>query len=360
MAGTPVTKADFETAYGRPLTDEQYYKLRMGLQMGMLDNANAVPRSTGSMSPEQASAIGRLNWLAAGRPGEPGGGNLFDAAPQTQAAAPKPKKPTRAGGKVDESRAKSAPGEDSGPADERAPGDEPAPMAKPLPYNGWEGNYAPQPETIFLGQYATPQQPTVFAATQLPKGNGDVVAAQQKAKVDVAALEKDAAKLPKGDSIASAQAKAKKDAAALEADAAKLPAPTKQTMAAPVPKPVAPPQAAAPATYGGWNQADPAAKQKAWADASNAAGKSLTGGEFQMQMQQAQAPAAPPAPAMSVAPAPAPATAGVPAGAPSKADVEAKLGKSISDQEYVAYVTQPKYPQYVPVPQAPTLKGLAF
>lgn len=297
MAGTPVTKADFEVAYGRPLTDEQYYKLRMGLQMGMLDNANAVPRSTGSMSPEQASAIGRLNWLAAGRPGEPGGGNLFDVAPQTQAAAPKPKKPTRAGGKVDESRAKSAPGEDSGPADERAPGDEPAPMAKPLPYNGWEGNYAPQPETIFLGQYATPQQPTVFAATQLPKGNGDVVAAQQKAKVDVAALEKDAAKLP---------------------------APAKQTMAAPVPKPVAPPQAMASTP------------------------------------PMSAAPAAPPAPAMSVAPAPAPATAGVPAGAPSKADVEAKLGKSISDQEYVAYVTQPKYPQYVPVPQAPTLKGLAF
>ena len=67
---------------------------------------------------------------------------------------------------------------------------------------------------------------------------------------------------------------------------------------------------------------------------------------------------APPAP-VAMTPAPV-ATVATPPGAPPKAQVEATLGKSISDAEYLAYVSKPQYPQYQPVQQPPTLKGLAF
>ena len=156
---------------------------------------------------------------------------------------------------------------------------------------------------------SAPKPPSPFAATPLPVGSGDVVAAQKKAAVDVSGLEADAANLPpaEGD-IAGAKAKAKKDVAALEKDAAKLkPAAAKKAPAAPVPQPI------------------PAA--------------------------------APPAP-VAMTPA-APATVAAPPGAPSKEQVEATLGKSISDAEYLAHVSKPQYPQYAPV-QQPTFKGLAF
>jgi len=405
MASNPITKADFETAYGRPLTDDQYAKLRMGLQMGMLNKGtnaggaydHTLPRSTASMPEEQRNAIGRLNWLAAGRPGEPGA-NMFDAAPgQTQGNAP-PKAPSRSDGS--KPAAKRADAGDGGPADDRAD-----PVKAPTsvyegngqgvkdwqkkavrpgygwveqsdgslvqsPFadnNGWENGQAPDPAKIVLGPPpgpSAPKPPSPFAATPLPTGNGDIVAAQKKAAVDVAGLEADAANLPpaEGD-FAGAQAKAKKDIAALEKDAAKLkPAAQKKGVAAPVPQPI--PEAAPPvATAQNWNSAPPAAKQKAWQQASLAAGKSLGAGEFQMQMQNAQQPAPTPPPqpvAMTPAPTGPVATPQAPAGAPSKEQVEATLGKSITDQEYLAYVSKPQYPQYVPVQQPPTLKGLAF
>jgi len=322
MASNPITKADFEAAYGRPLTDDQYAKLRMGLQMGMLNKGtnaggaydHTLPRSTASMPEEQRNAIGRLNWLAAGRPGEPGA-NLFDAAPgQTQGNAP-PKAPSRSDGS--KPAAKRADAGDAGPLDDRAD-----PVKAPTsvyegngqgvkdwqkkairpgygwveqsdgslvqsPFadnNGWENGQAPDPAKIVLGPPpgpSAPKPPSPFAATPLPTGNGDIVAAQKKGAVDVAALEKDAAKLK--------------------------PAAAKKAPAAPVPQPI------------------PAA--------------------------------APPAP-VAMTPA-APATVAAPPGAPSKEQVEATLGKSISDQEYLAHVSKPQYPQYAPV-QQPTFKGLAF
>lgn len=332
MASNPITKADFETAYGRPLTDDQYAKLRMGLQMGMLNKGtnaggaydHTLPRSTASMPEEQRNAIGRLNWLAAGRPGEPGT-NLFDAAPGQTQGASAPKAPSRSDGS--KPAAKRADAGDGGPADDRAdpvkaptsayegngqgvkdwqkkavrPGygwveqSDGSLVQSPFADNGWEGGQAPDPAKIVLAPPpgpSAPKPPSPFAATPLPTGIGDVVAAQKKGAVDVAALEKDAANLPPA-------AKPK-------------PAAAKKAPAAPVPQPI--PAAAPPV-------------------------------------------AAPPAP-VAMTPA-APATVAAPPGAPPKEQVEATLGKSISDAEYLAYVSKPQYPQYVPV-QQPTFKGLAF
>lgn len=394
----PITKADFETAWGRPLTDAQYEQLRMGLQMGMLDKGvnsggaydHRLPRSTASMPEEQRNAIARLNWLAAGRPNEPGS-NLFDAAPGQQTQASKPKAPSRSDGS--KPMAKRADTGDGGPLDDRATpvqsptsvyagngkgvkdwqkkavrpgygwvdvdnGAEPPSAFAPEPDNGWEGGQAPAPAKIVLGQGQAPAAPVPQPAPGDPApkavpatGGGGISAAQKKAAADVAELEKEAATLD--DPYAAAAAKGKADVLALEKEAAKLPAAK--------PKPQAAPATPATATAQNWNSAPPAAKQKAWQQASLDAGKSLTGGEFQMQLQNAQhPPAAPPPAAMSSTPVGPAATPQAPAGAPSKAQVEATLGKSITDQEYVAYVQKMKAPQYQQVPQSPVFKGLVF
>lgn len=295
MATTPITKADFETAWGRPLTDAQYEQLRMGLQMGMLDKGvnsggkydHTLPRSTASMPEEQRNAIARLNWLAAGRPGEPGG-NLFDAAPtqgqQAPAASPATPGRAKAGTKATVLRAD---GTSAGPLDDRAVpvqaptkvyagngqgvkgwqkkairpgygwvdvdnGSEPASVFAPEPDNGWENGQAPAPAKIVLGQGQTPAASPVEIAPQniapvpqpapgdpAPKavpatGSGDISAAKKKAAADVAELEKEAATLD--DPFAAAAAKGKADILALEKDAAALPAPISPAAPAP-PKP---------------------------------------------------------------------------------------------------------------------------
>lgn len=200
------------------------------------------------------------------------------------------------------------------------------PKAEPPPYNAMKQDIAQKKAFVAGVQAAT------AGAQPLPTGGAqEMAAANKKAAADVAALEKDAKKLDapkKGDDIKAAQDKAKKDVAALEEDAKALPA-------------------AAPATYQGWNTATPAAKQEAWATASKQAGKSMTGGEFQMQAQKQEAAKPkfdPKSGTFSNVPmgqtaAPKPQVmSGVEA--PSKAAVEEQLGMTITPTQYKQWLAK--------------------
>lgn len=266
---TPITKADFEMAWGRPLTDAQYEQLRMGLQMGMLDKGvnsggkydHTLPRSTASMPEDQRNAIARLNWLAAGRPGAPGT-NLFDAAPaqgqQAPAAAPATPGRAKAGTKATVLRAD---GTSAAPLDDRAVpvqaptkvyagngqgvkgwqkkavrpgygwvdvdnGSEPASVFAPEPDNGWENGEAPAPAKIVLGQGQTPAgAPAAVPPTATPAAAPVEIAPQNIAPVPQPAPGDPAPKaVPatgSGD-ISAAKKKAAADVAELEKEAATL------------------------------------------------------------------------------------------------------------------------------------------